>query len=423
MSQLNYNNIDVQRMLNVLQETHNKFTICSFLSYGNLNLNYDEIRSKITNETLLQDLEAHWEKVKAFRENHIEIQVEDKDEEKSEEEEEDEEGQGKEKELVQKERLDLKEIDENTSETTQELAKSIKNFCRKYYRDKEFMSLCKEYRNDPDITDFLDKFENTIMSHYDKKTKMTLEEEESETKLNTTLRQKINDLKDQIQTKTTKFEKLKKERQDFKADCQKKINDINNEIQKLKSSTTDNLKELTDEINKELNDRKEQNDKDLEDLRKEHQQAIEEFNDKKKADNDNEGFLKGEYNKYENQLRAVINDYDGTMTRDKIDIEEKNKLKQQLDLILGSTKTDLATVEHKYKLFNENFLMTQQKCKDVDYDNKVKERAIEWMQAQFRGFWTRKTMRKKYKFLNVLRAPKIIPIDDDKKNQKGKKKK
>ena len=37
---------------------------------------------------------------------------------------------------------------------------------------------------------------------------------------------KINDLKDQIQTKTTKFEKLKKERQDFKADCQKKINDI-----------------------------------------------------------------------------------------------------------------------------------------------------------------------------------------------------
>ena len=120
-------------------------------------------------------------------------------------------------------------------------------------------------------------------------------------------------------------------------------------------------------------------------------------------------------------MRLIIGEYDGQMKRDKADIEEKNKQKESLNILLATNKTELATVENKYKVFNENFLMTQLKCKEVDYDNKVKERAVEWMQAQFRGFWTRKTMRKKFKFLNVLRTPKIVPIDDGK--DKGKKKK
>ena len=59
---------------------------------------------------------------------------------------------------------------------------------------------------------------------------MTLEEEESETHLNAVLCQKINDLQDQIQVKTTRYEKLKKDRQEFKKDCQKKISEINTEI-------------------------------------------------------------------------------------------------------------------------------------------------------------------------------------------------
>ena len=108
MSKLNYNNIDVQRILNVLNEIHLKFLICSFMSYGNLSLYIDEIRPKITNQELLRDIEDHYEKIKIFREKHIEIQEEEKDEDKNsqEEEEEDEEGQGKEKEVSKKERHD-----------------------------------------------------------------------------------------------------------------------------------------------------------------------------------------------------------------------------------------------------------------------------------------------------------------------------
>ena len=423
MSKLNYNNIDVQRILNVLNEIHLKFLICSFMSYGNLSLYFDEIKTKITNQELLRDIEDHYEKIKIFREKHIEIQEEEKDEDKNsqEEEEEDEEGQGKEKEVSKKERHDLKEIEENTSDETKALAKSTRNFCRKYYRDPEFIELVKTYKTDPDITDFMDKFESNFLTHYQKKTKMTLEEEESETKLNTLLRQKINDLQDQIKTKNAKYEKLKKERSDFKAECQQKINDINNEIQKLTTNTTNDLNALAEKINKELNDKKEQNDKELEGLRKEHNQAIEDFNEKKKKDNEDETAFKAEYLKHENALRLIIGEYDGQMKRDKADIEEKNKQKESLNILLATNKTELATVENKYKVFNENFLMTQLKCKEVDYDNKVKERAVEWMQAQFRGFWTRKTMRKKFKFLNVLRTPKIVPIDDGK--DKGKKKK
>ena len=117
-------------------------------------------------------------------------------------------------------------------------------------------------------------------------------------------------------------------------------------------------------------------------------------------------------------------DYDNQMKSNKADLEDLRKESEQLNIILGTNKTELDTVENKYKVLNENFLLTQQKNKDVDYDNKVKEHSIEWIQAQFRGYWTRKTMRKKYKFLNVLRAPKIPPPeeDDKKKNFKRKEK-
>ena len=94
-------------------------------------------------------------------------------------------------------------------------------------------------------------------------------------------------------------------------------------------------------------------------------------------------------------------------------IEEKNKEKEQLNIILGTNQTELNTVENKYKVLLSNFLETQQKCKEVDYANKVKERSVEWIQAQFRGYWTRKQLRKKFKFLNVLRIPKIPPPEED----------
>ena len=428
MSKLNYNNIDVQRLLNVLSELFLKFKICSFISYQNLDENLNEITGHITNPELLNDLKEHYELLKKFREKHIIQEEEDaKGKEGNEEEEEreyDEDRQGKEKEELKKEKMDLYGIEENTSDETKTLAYNCRKFCRKYYRDKEFLKLIDDTKGpDPDIDDFIQKFSDVIVPHYQKKTKMTLEEEESETHLNAVLRQKINDLQDQIKIKTARYEKLKKDRAEFKKKCQQQISEINTEIKKLKDNTTDKLNELITKHNEDLNKKKEENDKKLESLRREHERAIEDFNQKKSNDAGQEKALRDAYETQEKKYAAVIGEYDIDMQNNKKDLEEKNKEKEQLTAILENKKDELDTLENKYKCLQENFLITQQKCKDVDYLNKVKERSVEWIQAQFRGFFIRKTMKRKYKFLSALNAPKKHEEEDPGKGKgKGKKK-
>ena len=427
MSKLNYNNIDVQRLLNVLSELFLKLKICSFISYNNLDENLNEISTHITNEELLNDLKDHYELLKKFREKHLIQEEEDaKGKEGNEEEEEreyDEDRQGKEKEELKKEKMDLYGIEENTSDETKALAYNCRKFCRKYYRDKEFLKIIDETKGlDQDIVDFIQKFNEVIVPHYQKKTKMTLEEEESETHLNAVLRQKINDLQDQIRIKTDRYEKLKKDRANFKKKCQEQISEINTEIKQLKDNTTDKLNELITKHNEDLNKKKEENDKKLESLRREHERAIEDFNQKKSNDAGQEKALRDAYETQEKKYAAVIGEYDIDMQNNKKDLGEKNKEKEQLTAILENKKDELDTLENKYKCLQENFLITQQKCKDVDYLNKVKERSVEWIQAQFRGFWTRKTMKKKYKFLNALTVLKK-PKEEEPGKGKGKGKK
>ena len=306
MSKLNYNNIDVQRLLNVLSELFLKFKICSFISYQNLDTNLNEISQHITNQELLKDLKNHYELLKKFREKHLIQEEEDaKGNNGNEEEEErdDEERPGKDKEEPKREKMDLYGIEENTSDETKDLAKNCRKFCRKYYRDKEFMKLIDDTKGpDQDIEEFIKKFNDVIVPHYQKKTKMTLEEEESETHLNTVLLQKINDLKDQIDVKTARYEKLKKDRQKYKKDCQQEISDINTEIKKLKDNTTDKLNELITKHNEDLNKKKEENDKKLESLRREHERAIEDFNQKKNNDAGQEKALRDAYETQEKKI-------------------------------------------------------------------------------------------------------------------------
>ena len=427
MSKLNYSNIDVQRLLNVLNELFLKMKICSFISYKNLDENLTEISSKIQNQELVQDLKDHYELLKKFREKHIIQEEEDtKGKEGNEEEEEreyDEDKQGKEKEETKKEKMDLIGVEENSSEETKALAYNCRKLCRKYYRDKEFIKIIDENRGaDPDIDDFIQKFKDVIVPHFQKKTQMTLEEEESETHMNAVLRQKINELQDQIQTKTAKYEKLKKDRAKFKNDCQEEIKKINKEIATIKDDTTKELNDLIQKHNEDLNRKKEENDKKLENLRREHERAIDDFNQKKSADAGQEKALRDAYETQEKKYAAVIGEYDIDMQNNKKDMEEKNKEKEQLTAILENKKDELDTLENKYQVLKENFLVTQQKCKDVDYLNKVKERSVEWIQAQFRGYWTRKTMKKKYKFLSALTVNKK-PKEEDAGKGKGKGKK
>ena len=425
MSKLNYSNIDVQRLLNVLSELFLKFKICSFISYKNLDENIGEITTKTQNPELIQDLKEHYELLKKFREKHIIQEEEDtKGKEGNEEEEEreyDEDRQGKEKEETKKEKMDLIGIEENSSEETKSLAYNCRKFCRKYYRDKEFLKLVDETKGaDPDIDDFIQKFQEVIVPHFQKKTQMTLEEEASETHMNAVLRQKINDLRDQIQIKTAKYEKLKKDRAAFKQKCQDEISNINEQIKNLKDDTTKRLNDLINKHNIDLNKKKEENDKKLESLRREHERAIDDFNQKKSTDAGQEKALRDAYETQEKKYAAIIGEYDIDMQNNKKDMEEKNKEKEQLTAILENKKDELDTLENKYQVLKENFLLTQQKCKDVDYMNKVKERSVEWIQAQFRRYWTRKTMKKKFKFLSALTVNKK-PKEEDSGKGKGKK--
>ena len=382
MSKLNYSNIDVQRLLNVLSELFLKFKICSFISYKNLDENIGEITTKTQNPELIQDLKEHYELLKKFREKHIIQEEEDtKGKEGNEEEEEreyDEDRQGKEKEETKKEKMDLIGIEENSSEETKSLAYNCRKFCRKYYRDKEFLKLVDETKGaDPDIDDFIQKFQEVIVPHFQKKTQMTLEEEASETHMNAVLRQKINDLRDQIQIKTAKYEKLKKDRAAFKQKCQDEISNINEQIKNLKDDTTKRLNDLINKHNIDLNKKKEENDKKLESLRREHERAIDDFNQKKSTDAGQEKALRDAYETQEKKYAAIIGEYDIDMQNNKKDMEEKNKEKEQLTAILENKKDELDTLENKYQVLKENFLITQQKCKDVDYMNKVKERSVE----------------------------------------------
>ena len=169
-----------------------------------------------------------------------------------------------------------------------------------------------------------------------------------------------------------------------------------------------------------INIKKEENDKKLESLRREHERAIEDFNQKKSTDAGQEKALRDAYETQEKKYAAVIGEYDIDMQNNKKDMEEKNKEKEQLTAILENKKDELDTLENKYQVLKENFLLTQQKCKDVDYMNKVKERSVEWIQAQFRGYWTRKTMKKKFKFLSALTVNKK-PKEEDAGKGKGKK--
>ena len=425
MSKLNYSNIDVQRLLNVLSELFLKFKICSFISYKNLDENIGEITTKTQNPELIQDLKEHYELLKKFREKHIIQEKEDtKGKEGNEEEEEreyDEDRQGKEKDEIIIEKMDLIGIEENSSEETKNLAINCRKFCRKYYRDKEFLKLVDETKGaDPDIDDFIQKFQEVIVPHFQKKTQMTLEEEASETHMNAVLRQKINDLRDQIQIKTAKYDKLKKDRAAFKQKCQDEISNINEQIKNLKDDTTKRLNDLINKHNIDLNKKKEENDKKLESLRREHERAIDDFNQKKSTDAGQEKALRDAYETQEKKYAAIIGEYDIDMQNNKKDMEEKNKEKEQLTAILENKKDELDTLENKYQVLKENFLLTQQKCKDVDYMNKVKERSVEWIQAQFRGYWTRKTMKKKFKFLSALTVNKK-PKEEDAGKGKGKK--
>ena len=75
-----------------------------------------------------------------------------------------------------------------------------RKFFRKYFMGKESLKLSDETKriDYPILFNFIRKFHEVIVAHFQKMTKMTLVEEANETHMNAVLRQKMNDLRDQI---------------------------------------------------------------------------------------------------------------------------------------------------------------------------------------------------------------------------------
>lgn len=121
MSNLNVNNIDVQRIINLMKELDLKINFCSILTFKTLekiNSSREEIITVLHNEEFMRDLDEHFELMRSFKDTHLEIKEEDvKESEKSNEVKEDEvidsEDQNQNMEKIIK-RENLQDIDGNS---------------------------------------------------------------------------------------------------------------------------------------------------------------------------------------------------------------------------------------------------------------------------------------------------------------------
>jgi len=432
MSNLNVNNIDVQRIINVLNELNRKMKMCSFLTYKtmeNIENNWELLKEKIRNQEFFEDLEKHFALMKEFRVTHIEIkeEEEEKEGEKNSDSKEDEnndeleDGEMIPKEKEIKERKDLIGIDEKTSTVTEKLAKSTRNFCRKYHKEIMILKELKMYRMDSEINKFCKNF-SFLLKNYIKKTKMTLEEEQSEKSINFQLIAKISDLESQIKFKTIKYDALKKERHNFKTNCNNQLNDIENEIKALRDNTKNHLTKLENDINNELNDDNEKNQKRLAELSEKLNIANAEYEEKKKKDEEDERILREQYNAQENALRNFIHDeYDLPMAENRGNMKISLENHQMVKLKKKEAEIERNIAKEKYENQLESFKRHEERLRKLKYEHDMKIMASEYISGQVKGFFARKANKKKFgKILGPLKKPVLEPVDTVKPKGKNK---
>lgn len=118
MSNLNINNIDVQRIINLLNELKSKIDLCSILTFKTVErtlISREEIINAFQSDELIKDFENHYKFMINFKTTHLEYtEDESKESEKSNEVKEDEvldaEDQNQNQDKVIK-RENLKDID------------------------------------------------------------------------------------------------------------------------------------------------------------------------------------------------------------------------------------------------------------------------------------------------------------------------
>lgn len=429
MSNLNINNLDVQRIINVLNELSRKIYICSFLTFKtmyNIEANKDILRQKIAKLDFWEDLDKHFNCMMEFRAHVIELEEEKKEEKNSEIKDEDkleesDEAQSQLKEKEKTERKDLIGVTENFNSETKELSKSTRNICRKYYKEIELLQEMEMFRMDPEVIKFAKDFSSALLSNYINKSKMTKEEELSQVALNAHLTSKIIDLEHQIATKTLKLENLKRERQNYKSNCNNQLTEIDNEMKNLRIKTRSELDKLAQDINKDLNNDFDRHEKEIADLKSKLKEVTQEFEERKKK---HEEVVEKEaiknFDKEENELKNNIEGYDAEMRLHR-DVVKNLKMEMQNETNkLNSLKIERDKSKYKDEAYQESFKKYEDKLKAKKYETDMKIYASEYIQSQFKGFFIRKTQRKKYvKILAPLKKVALPPPDQkDKKPKK-----
>jgi len=276
--------------------------------------------------------------------------------------------------------------------------------CRKYHKNTLLIEFLKRFRGDPELISFSEGFD-FMLKNSTKKCKMTYEEENSDLLLNAHLTEKISDLEIQIFDKQNKYEKLKKERQDFKTNCINKIQEIEKEIEMIKNSTEMELKEIEDKINKDLNDFNEKNQKNIQELKEKVSQINQELDKERNVNENNEKNMGMDVHQAHQNYQQITDQYDGFMEEHKEIVDGIGKEIKELTIELQNKNILKEKLKMKFSAYSEASKKHNERIAKLKFDEEVKVKAAEWIQAQFRGFFIRKTKRKNYKFLSVLKKP------------------
>jgi hypothetical protein len=390
-------------------------------------VNKELLKSKINNPGFWEDLEKHFECMIEFRAHVIELEEEKKEEKNSEikdedklEESEDAQSQLKEKEKT--ERRDLIGVTEGFNAEAKELSKSTRNLCRKYYKEVGLLQEMEIFRMDPEVIKFSKDFSVVLLNNYINKSKMTKEEELSQVALNVYLTSKIIELEDQIQTKTLKLVNLKRERQNFKSNCNNQLSEIDNEMKNLRLKTRSELDKLGEDINIELNNDNDRHVKEVADLDRKLNEVRQEFDERKKK---HEELVEKEaiknFDKEENELKNNIEGYDTDMRHHRDLINNLKMEVQSESNKLNSLKIERDKTKGKFEAYQDSFKTYEEKLKSKKYESDMRVYASEYIQSQFKGFFTRKTQRKKY--AKILAPLKKVPLPPpEQKDKKGGKK-
>eukprot|EP00340_Litonotus_pictus_P000099 CAMPEP_0170524062 /NCGR_PEP_ID=MMETSP0209-20121228/9488_1 /TAXON_ID=665100 ORGANISM="Litonotus pictus, Strain P1" /NCGR_SAMPLE_ID=MMETSP0209 /ASSEMBLY_ACC=CAM_ASM_000301 /LENGTH=381 /DNA_ID=CAMNT_0010812527 /DNA_START=26 /DNA_END=1168 /DNA_ORIENTATION=+ len=376
---------------------------------------FDKIRMKkdqiiqTYGERVYQILEKHYDIMIQFRQVHL-IYKEEKKEEKNEDDSNDEDEGPKE---ITKEKQNLKEVEDSVFET-HPLTKSTKNLYRDLKGNIKFIEFLKELRSDEEITSFSDDLTHMIHSDINK-SKMTLEEEQSERDLNLTLKNKIFDMTIQIKEKKKKLEKLSEDKQNFKKNCTANLHDIKNQIENLKKSTVDKMQDLEDKINENLEDANKQHIEDMKNDLANLNKINDMFQNKKQENATEERGLIGELVEEETKLKQIIETYDTTFKENKKNMDDLVRDINYADVTIKNSEAERDKNREQFDLYNKAQKNYEEKVKQDDMDRIMEEYACNWIQNSFRGFMTRKGLRRKYtKLLTGLRKVKPdMTVDKD----------